>query len=377
MAEFRRGVQPKGTFEFDLLPDSEKERLCRALLSEFGVTQVRPSNNGELIHSCCLPNGAHKNGDASPSASLNFHKLTYNCYGCGSSGGLLWFIATCREEDGDSARRWLEDQTGSGADEQSLVSLLQFIDAVYSPKSHQVMTPIPKMSESVLTPWLAIHPYLTDPPQWGSDGQNVGGRGISEQSIMRFKVGYAPRYRTRVGEDAAGKPLFIESPRIVLPHFWKGNLVGWQTRRLLKDGTPKYVSSPDFPKDGTLYSYNPKAKEAVVVESPMSVLACADDVPHMEATFGAKLTDRQHRLLTMHRRLILWLDNDEAGWTSTDRIAEMTSDYSDVWVVNSPWVEDAGDLPSEERLRLLSDPVPYALWRRPRVLDRYCDRVSA
>ena len=354
------------SFEQAFLPDAQKEMLCRSLLAEFGVTSVRESGDGELIHSCCLPTGGHKNGDLQASASLNYKKLTYNCFGCGSSGGLLWFIGLCRGEDSDAARAWLDDQTGSGPDEQSLSSLLEFFDAVYAQESRRT-APIPKMARSVLEPWRLIHPYLTDPIE-------EGGRGISEESVVRYQVGYAAEFPIWIkapeghpDADDRGRLLVI-SPRIVIPHFWKGDLVGWQTRRLIDDGTPKYQSSPDFPKDTTIFDYDPKRPTAVVVESPMSRLACADDVPNMEATFGAKTTDRQCSLLTIHRRLVLWMDNDDAGWKATKRIAEYAEPYSDVWVVDSPWDQDSGDLPTEERLRLLADPVPYALWHPPSVV---------
>lgn len=366
MTGFRKGLgavtdlkKAPGMFEQSLLPDAEKERLCRDLLAEFGVTQVKVNADGEMIHSCCLPFGAHKNGDASASASLNYQRLVYNCLGCGSSGGLLWFIATCRGESGEAARAWLDDQTGSGPDEQSLSSLLQFFDAVYGPKTRNKAAPIPQMSVKVLEPWLAIHPYMTED------------RGISEEALMRFKVGYAPTMRCKIGEtkDTPPKPIYVESERIVIPHFWKGTLVGWQSRRLGKDGTAKYLSSPDFPKDTTVFNYDAKAPSAVVVESPMSVLAAADDVAHFEGTFGAKITDRQCSLLTMHRRLILWLDNDEAGWKATARLGEYAEAYCDVWVVDSPWDEDAGGLPAAERARLLDEALtPYALWNPPKTL---------
>lgn len=356
--EAKKAASGGGFFEFAILPDSEKERLCRDLLAEFGVTQVT-SRDGELIHSCCLPYGQHKNGDASASASLNWEKLVYACLGCGASGGFLWFIATCRGESTDAARAWLEDQTGSGADEQSLSSLLQFFDAVYGEKESRRPPPLPKMNPKVLEPWLAIHPYMTED------------RGISEEALMRHKVGFAPSYRCKIGEtkDSPPKPIYVESPRIVIPHFWKGDLVGWQTRRLVNDGTAKYLSSPDFPKDTTIYNYDAKAKSAVVIESPMSALAAADDPQHYEATFGAKITDRQIRLLTMHPRLILWMDNDEAGWKATSHVAEQAQAYCDVWVVDNPWDEDAGGLSAAERQRLLTDAlVPFALWAPPKAL---------
>lgn len=355
-----------GVFEAALLPDAEKERLCRSLLAEFGVTSVSVKSDGEMIHCCSLP--WHDEHNAS--ASLNYQKLTYNCFGCQSSGGFLWYIAACRGESGEHAQRWLEDQTGTGADEQPLSALLDYFEAVYNPTRGRA-APIPKMARRMLDPWLAIHPYLTDPPEWIEvDGKwkNDGGRGIPEETLMRFLVGYN-EFRINLGTEDV--PRWITSPRIVIPHFWKDNLVGYQSRRLFDDGTPKYQSSGDFPKDQTVFNFNERADVCVIVESPMSVLSKAHLPTHIEATFGAGITDRQMRLLSIHRKVVLFMDNDDAGWTGTDNLAEFLGDYSQVFVVDSPWAADPADMDDWTYFNLIESAVPYSLWKRPRTLRQW------
>lgn len=328
------------------LPDEEKERLCRSLLAEFGVTQVRPSGDGELIHGCVLPFSDHKDQDLHPTASLNYKKLTYNCLGtCGAGGSLIWFVAICRDTSGEEARRWLADQTGFGSEEQSLSSLLEYFDSVYD-RDRKIDQPMPKMNAKVLDPWLVLHPYMTEV------------RGISEETLMKFRVGYGViRLRIR------GKK-YVQSHRIVIPHFWKDDLVGWQTRRLIKDGTPKYKNSPDFPKDRTLYNFDPKQERVVLVESPMNVLS-KDHLGHLEATFGARVTDRQMRLISIHHRVVLFMDNDEAGWKATQRLGDFLSSYSIVEVANNPWAADPADMDDETYRGCVEEVIPYALWRPP------------
>jgi hypothetical protein len=347
MPNFRKGVRPDpGPFEAALLPESEKERLCRSLLSEFGATRVRPGKDGELIHSCVLPFGLHKNGDSSPSASLNYKKLTYNCLGCQNSGGLLWFIATCRGERSSQSRKWLNQQTGLGGEEQSLSSLMAYFDEVYKQRPNAV-PPIPRMSERVLEPWMVIHPYLTEV------------RGIPEETVVAFKAGYGD-VEVKLNDGTK-----VKSKRIVIPHYWKGDLVGWQSRRLLDDGTPRYVSSPDFPKDVTIYNHDPRNRpDVVVVESALSVLSKTHLMP-IVATFGASVTDRQVRLLALHRRLFLWFDNDEAGWNATASVAERASPYTQVFAIQSPYAADAGDVDDATAFSLVEQAVPIHLWERP------------
>lgn len=333
--------------EMNLLPDAVKEEMCRDLLEEFGATNVKSNGKGELIHSCCLPFGLHANGDRNPSASLNYQKLTYNCYGCGG-GGLIWFVGTCRGTGSAAARQWLAKETGNGPDEQSLSSLLDFFDAVYADRPDSA-SPIPTMDERVLEPYRKIHPYMTET------------RGCPIDNLIANNVGYG-EFRINLGTEEQAN--WISSPRIVLPHFWKGKLVGWQTRRLVSDGTAKYLNTPDFPKDTTLYNHDLKQPTAVVVESVLSVLRHGDR-HHMVGTFGAEVTDRQMRFLSQYQRVILWMDNDSAGWRSTVAMAEFLESYGPVYVVSSEWAADAGDMDDDTVDALIEEAIPYSLWTPP------------
>lgn len=330
-------------FEAGLLPDSQKEDLCVSLLDEFGAQHVTRRHD-ELIHGCLLPWGNHKDQVRNPTASLNWSKLTYKCLGCGSGGGLLWFIAALRGGSTTEARRWLEDTTGTGNTIMGLPDLLAFFDALYVKRDRY--EPIPRYSTSVLRPWQWMHPYMSEI------------RHVPEATLEAMQVGWDP-----------------DADRIVVPHFWQGDLVGWQTRKLADDGTPKYLSSPSFPREQTIYNYDPKAETVVVVESPMSALRHLHHA-HIEATFGASITERQIALLQQHPRVILWMDNDKAGWDAledhvvkgkVERAGLITglSGHSKVYVVDSPWAADPADLSDEEFEHLVADAIPWSIWTRP------------
>ncbi len=370
-------------FEASMLPDPAKRALCEDLLSEFGARTSRVNDKtGEMVHGCLVSPGLHKDQDKNPTASLNYQKLTYNCLGCGSSGGLLWFIATCRGTTSDSARQWLEQTAGLGGQVLELDAMLKFLDAIYARAETQ---PIPKYSEKILQGWAYDHPYL------------VEARGIAPELYSRFRLGWDP-----------------SSDRVIIPHFWQGSLVGWQSRKLPpewrsqewapkppKPGgeqvmdphsgnphSPKYLSSPDFPKDSTVFNYDPRAREAVVMEAMLSAITHAEHF-HSEGLFGAKFTDMQVRRLVKHERVILWMDNDDAGWTAVEGRPEvkptkarpegqeeipglcaLLAPYTEVLVVDSPWSQDPQELPSEEAVALKDAAVPWGVWRRPGKL--YC-----
>lgn len=350
-------------FDAVLLPEEAKRALCEGLLEEFGATFRPNERTGEMVHGCLVAPGLHTDQAKNPTASLNWRKLTYKCLGCGSSGGLLWFIARCRGGNTGEARKWLEGHTGLGNDVMELDILLGYLDQLYITRDRQ---PIPTYSAKLLDSWAYDHPYL--PEQ----------RGISLENLRRSRVGWDP-----------------DEDRITLPHFWKGDLVGWQTRKLPEDywsklpekGTPKYLSSPDFPKDATIYDYRPEQPRAYPVESMLSSIRHNHKI-HMPATFGASITETQLKLLAKYDWLGLWLDNDKAGWTAIEGrpevkatrdqaaqegktgAAQYLAQFTDVWIVPSPWQQDPGDLPTEEVLGLAAQAVPWTLWKRPEVL--YC-----
>lgn len=355
---------PSTFFEASLLDDDTKELLCRELLSEFGVTHLRRTERGELIHSCCLPFGAHKNGDRNPSASLNFRKLTYRCLGCGSGGGLLWFIAVCRGEDGLQARRWLETQTGTGQQVMDLSKLLQLLNGLFDHATEEIQQ-IPQYSTAVLNPWTwdTFHPYLTE----GMPEIGFKGRGIPEDTLRHFKIGYTDEYPMGFYEDKTPRPT---QERIVIPLWWEGNLVGWQARRLNAQDEPKYKNSPDFPRDRVLFNYRP-GEPMVLVESPLSVLRHWHGHPGIVSTFGAAVTEKQMSLLSRASSLTIWLDNDKAGWEGTKLVIESLSRSVPIFVVDSPYDADPADMDDETVATLIADAVPWGIWQKPKTLTRW------
>ncbi len=362
-------------FEAGTLPDSQKEDLCRTLLAEFGADRINQRGD-ELIHGCVLPKGNHTDQARNPTASLNWKKLTYKCLGCGSGGGLLWFIATMRRTSSKEARDWLDSSQGLGSNVMALADLLRYFDNLYAQKGNHY-EPIPTYSDRVLAPWEWLHPYMYDPPEW-VDGKNVGGRGVPEETLLRFRVGYAEQY------EWAEKKF---SERIVVPAFWQGKLVGWQTRRLWDDGSPKYVSSPAFPREQTLYNYDPSARHAVVVESPFSVLRHAHHSP-IVGTWGASITDRQLRLLQKYERITWFLDADDAGWKAlldtispkgkVEKVGAINAlaPYVKQYVVVNRWSADPADMDDATYDTLVSEAVPWPLWSPPTHLDKW-EGVSA
>lgn len=336
------------SFEPSFLPLTVKEQLCRTLLEEFGVVSIRhrPSQ-AELTHPCLVSPEMHSDQGRNPTASLNYEKLTYKCLGCQAKGGLLWLITKVRGCTWDEARTWLSEEVGTGTTVMPLQQLLAYYDALYA-DARRRPPPIPVFHPSVLDPWNRVHSWLEEE------------RGIPLENSLALRLGW----------DAT-------DDSIVIPHIWRGELVGWQKRALSGRG-PKYISTPDMPKDQTLYNYDAKRTTAIIVESPMSVARHYHALP-MEATFGANVTDRQIKLITAHyERVILWMDNDEAGWRAIEGtenapgMIDRIMPHCSVWVVDTPLAGDPADVTTPVALALVDAAVPAVAWRRPRTL--YCPR---
>lgn len=376
---FRQGMpEAAAVFEAGLLPLSEKQALCEMLLAEFGAEFVRHRQvKHELTHPCLVAPQLHHNQRSDPTASLNYEILGYKCLGCGGKGGLLWFIAEMRHCTVQEAGQWLAGEIGTGGNVLDLDKLLRFLEATFERKGAPVT--IPAYSPKTLAPWDFIHPYLTDP-------KSEGGRGIPEANVIAMQLGYAEAYPI----DSKGNT----SERIVIPHWWKGELVGWQTRRLdVRDGTPKYLSSPDFPKDTTIYNYNPSLHHAIVVEAAFSVVSHVHAEPGLISTFGANITEAQLRLLAKYERVTFAMDNDDPGWRAVvgydseaigrrppvhnPGAAEKLANQVDVRVWENPYAADPQDMSTVDFTGLIREAVPFGIWTPPHELRCYRCKATA
>lgn len=328
--------------EVKFLTDQQKKDLCLELLNEFGAGKVRV-RGPELHHNCTLGLGGHTDNN-SFAASVNYRTLEFNCYVCGYGGSLAWWIAVNRRTDTDEIEPWLRKRLGIGTS-LPINDLIKIIDDICNPPSEKKI--LPTYPEKILdrwNDWAIFHPYLTETRQ------------IPEENLERFKIGYADE-----DED------FEYYQRIIVPAFWKGKLVGWQARALAgpdldPDSHIKYKNSVDFPRDLVLYG-DVDARRAVVVESPMSVLRHIHQIP-MVATFGSNVTPEQIRALERCDELILFNENDKAGWKMIRKVTNALDRKVRMSVVENPFVKeiDPADLDDDTFIDLVNSAVPSSVW---------------
>jgi hypothetical protein len=210
--------------------------------------------------------------------------------------------------------------------------------------------------------------------------------GIPDYILNERQIPITTAVHMGIGTDPDGYVDRIRTgPRAVIPHWWDGKLVGWQSRRLpgADPGAPKYLSTPAFPRDETLFGYKDFHRDVTVVESPMSQLRHQHHVD-IEATFGFVVTDLQIQHLVRGRQKLTWfMDNDSAGWQAVEGrtfngrffpgAPQRASAYCKNWVVENPFDADPADM-SDEMVDILINEhaVPWQVWQRPKTL--YCIR---
>lgn len=327
------------------VPYEQREALARDVLAEIGVTVRSESERGALRFSCNLPLGLHRKGDRSASAAIMWKTMRFNCFVCGG-GSFLWYLASVLGVSGTEAKSWLRTRTT--LDSEGIDGLLAVLKEIEESDRWE-QDHLASYNPAILDQWKVIHPYMTEPPPVG--------RGVPEANVVDCLVGYDE-----------------EQHRIVIPHFWRGKLVGWVTRRLA-DWGPKYLNSPTFPKDRTLYRQNTEATTVLITESVMSVIKhypLVEPEINMVATFGAECPESQLQMLRQYGRVILWMDPDVAGEKATVRICDYMADYADIEVVNNPYDVDPADLTHDDFLRVLSDRDHFIFWDEAG-MDQYRD----
>jgi DNA primase len=199
------------------------------------------------------------------------------------------------------------------------------------------------------------HHLLRHAPEAEAARAYVGRRGLSDETVERFLLGYSlPGWdRARghlIGQEytvremvSAG--LLVEREdgstydrfrdRLMIPiRDTKGRVIGFGARTLEPGGVPKYMNSPQtslFDKSRTLFGLDMARRairqedQAVIVEGYMDVMqAHQAGFANVVAQMGTALTEPQLRQLQRHtQRLVLALDPDAAGVQATLRGVEV------------------------------------------------------
>jgi DNA primase len=187
--------------------------------------------------------------------------------------------------------------------------------------------------------------YLWESGEAAKAREYLASRGLGEEVLREFGVGYAPSAWDQVlkrGQQAGFSVAELAAAglvqkgrqgghydrfraRIVFPvRDGRGRVQGFGARALRPDSKPKYLNSPEgelYRKSRTLYGIDrarpaiAKAGRAVVVEGYMDALAAHQaEITEAVAVMGTAITPEQLQLLSGHaEEAVLALDADRAG----------------------------------------------------------------
>ena len=288
-------------------------------------------------HSACCPFHSEK----SPSFTVSRDKQFYHCFGCGAHGNVIDFVMEYDRLDFIDAIEDLAGQLGIEVPREQGTGPKR--DEGLSRDLYQLM------EEASL--------YFQNQLRQNNDKQKVldylTHRGLSNEVVEHFNIGFAPdgwdgllsRYRQSQGaqdklltagmviENDNGKRYDRFRDRLMFPiRDRRGRVIGFGGR-VLGDGTPKYLNSPETPifhKGNELYGlYELKqkhrdAQKVLIVEGYMDVVALAQfGVDYAVASLGTSTTAEQFQLLLRSaKEVICCYDGDKAGKAAAWRALE-------------------------------------------------------
>src|SRR3989344_813357 len=280
-------------------------------------------------------------------------KQIWKCFGCGKGGDHYKFIMEAEHLEFGDALRLLAQKAGV-----TLQSRTRSEYQTQESKSnlYQINRACAKVFQTILLERDAGKSAL----------EYLKKRGIRVETIKQFAIGYAPKnfdlkslllkhgFMSSDLAKAGSPERFYD--RIMFPIFdVLSNPVGF-TGRILGDGEPKYLNSPETPifnKSRVLYGLN-LAKAAlkeknyvILVEGQMDVVALHQaGVTNAVASSGTAITETQ--LLTLSKytpNFLLAFDNDTAGKSTTRKVIEMLLRLDlNSKVIDFGQYKDAGEL---------------------------------
>jgi len=314
-----------------LSPQWLDELRARTVLSAVIAPSVKLIRAGREWKACCP-----FHNEKTPSFTVNDDKGFYHCFGCGAHGDAI---------------RFLTDHRG-----------MPFMDAVKELAGKaglEVPAPDPKARERAertasLTDVMAeVQTWFADQLKGAEGGvarDYLQRRGITAQMIARFGLGFAPDGRARLKQSLAqlGEDRLVETGMLIKPDDGatydrfrgrlmfpirdpRGRVIAFGGR-ILGEGEPKYLNSPDtdlFDKGRTLYNLDRAgpasrtARRLIVVEGYMDVIALDQaGIAEAVAPNGTALTEAQiERLWRLEPAPILCFDGDSAGRKAAVRAA--------------------------------------------------------
>jgi DNA primase len=282
--------------------------------------------------------------EKTPSFSVHATRQFYHCFGCGVSGDVFSFVQKIENISFPEAIRLIAQKLDIKLPKTQYSSEFEAQDA-------RLRGQLMEMNERAC----AFFEDQLRRPEAAQARQYLSGRGLAEETIREFKIGYAPDsgfllkdrlksdyneellresglFSWKEGADAGGIYSKFRN-RITFPICnEQGRVIAFTARTLATDekAGPKYLNSPEtaiYSKSRVLYNLD-KAKDAIrkldyaiIVEGQMDCISVyAAGFKNVIASSGTAFTETQVRLLgRFSKNIVVNFDPDTAGGAATDR----------------------------------------------------------
>jgi len=270
--------------------------------------------------------------EKTPSFSVSPDKQIYHCFGCGKGGGVINFIMEIENLSFPEAVEFLARRAGMAVPEQTddrdsrkrarMLALNRdaarfFYEQLSAPDGRRAGE---YMARRRISPATAKNFGLGfAPDSWDSMKLALRGKGYTDQEM--FEAGLLRRSKNGGFYDAFRDRLMF--PVIDV----RGNVIGF-SGRILGDGEPKYLNSPEtlvFNKSRNLFALNlaKKSKSGYIILSEGNIDVVSLHQAGFDsavASLGTSLTAEQARLLSRYtNEVIIAYDSDSAGVKAAQR----------------------------------------------------------
>jgi DNA primase len=361
-------------------------------------TEIKRSGPGAAMARCPF----HDERTASFSVDLN--RKLYNCFGCGVSGDCFTFVRETEGLDFVGAMEQLAQRFNVPLEVEE-----------EDPAAAQRRAQRERLLELLDRTAAFYERFLWESREATRAREYLASRGLGEQVLRTFRVGYSPKawdtvllasrragYSNRELFDAGlarkaqggeGRLYDWFRGRIMFPLAdRRGRVMGFGARTLSTQDGPKYLNSGDSPvfhKKMHVYGADiarpsaAKSGEVIVCEGYTDVIALHQaGMPNVVGQMGTSLTTEQVAELARLAPVVhLALDADEAGQNAMVKAASVArGNHVSLRVVELPEGRDPADVVSEEgpdaMRALVAASVPFVRFRVRRELERG-DRETA
>lgn len=328
--------------------------------------------------------------------TASFHvepdKKFYYCFGCHAGGDVIKFIMEQEKVSYSDAIVTLAKRTG--------------IEIKYTNGTPEKENPQLKIIEQYTELYertaSMFHYFLLETPQGKSALEYITSRGISLETIKKFKLGFAPIDRKWLknfllkknfsNEFLLNSGLFSKkysdvaffSNRLMFPIFnRRGQVVALGGRQLSNDpNSPKYLNSGDliqYKKGETLYAFNfakkaiREAKKVIFCEGYMDCIAYHQcGIEYAVAPLGTALTEMQIKIIRPFvEEVLLSFDSDGAGQKATMRaILMLRKENITVRIIQLTGGKDPAEIMQKLGPQILTNQVSNAILDSDFLLSR-------